>query len=222
MISIEALDNLNATFAPLSPVERITLLYEFFAQDSILVTSSFGTKSALLLYWLSNIKSSQEIYFLDTGYHFEETLEYKDRLANAFGLKVIPIYPERTAHQETMEQALWTKNTSKCCYVNKVLPLELVKLNYEVWVSGLMAYQTPYRRDLKVFEIKDNILKFYPLIDLSQADFDENYQTADLPSHPLEVLGYKSIGCLHCTQRGEGRDGRWNDSSKTECGLHFG
>lgn len=222
MISIEALNDLNERFTPLSPVERIALLYDLFDQESILVTSSFGTKSALLLYWLSNIQSQQEIHFLDTGYHFEETLTYKDRLAKAFDLTVIPIYPEKTAHQESVEQALWSKNTSKCCYINKVLPLELVKLEYDVWVSGLMAYQTPYRRDLKVFEIKDNILKFYPLIDLSQSDFEAHYRVADLPSHPLEVLGYKSIGCLHCTQRGEGRNGRWSDSSKTECGLHFG
>lgn len=217
----EALKDLNEKFRPLSPVERIRLLYDLFEQESVLFTSSFGTKSALLLYWISNIVPSQKIYFLDTGYHFEETLAYKNKLIKAFALEVVNIYPDPIEHQKTLEQELWSKNTSRCCTVNKVLPLELVKLEHEVWVSGLMAYQTPFRKNLDIFEVKDNILKFSPLIDLTAAEFYKYYQQAALPVHPLEVLGYHSIGCLHCTKRGIGRSGRWSDSSKTECGLHF-
>lgn len=221
MLTEEVLKSLNEKFEPLSPVERIGLLYDLFEQDSILFTSSFGTKSALLLYWISNIQPNQKIHFLDTGYHFEETLIYKNKLIAAFDLEVVNIYPQKEAHQKTLKTELWKKNASKCCSINKVLPLELVKLDYSIWISGLMAYQTPFRRNLDVFEMKDNILKFYPLIDLTESDFNNFYQKATLPVHPLEALGYHSIGCLHCTQRGLGRSGRWNDSSKTECGLHF-
>lgn len=221
ILNEEALKDLNEKFRHLSSIERIYLLYDLFERESVLFTSSFGTKSALLLYWISNIQPSQKIHFLDTGYHFEETLGYKNELIKALDLEVVNICPDKTEHQKSLEEALWNKNPSKCCSINKVLPLELVKLEYGVWISGLMAYQTPFRRNLKVFEMKDNILKFYPLIDLTETAFYENYQQTALPTHPLEVLGYHSIGCLHCTQRGVGRSGRWNDSSKTECGLHF-
>ncbi|WMX15854.1 MULTISPECIES: phosphoadenylyl-sulfate reductase [unclassified Aureispira] len=213
--------SLNEQFKPLPPIERIKLLYHLFDVKSILYTSSFGTKSALLLYWISNLQAAQKIHFLDTGYHFEETLRYKDALVQSLNLEVVHLKPETTAHQATLEAEMWKNNTSKCCYINKVVPLELVKLDYDIWISGLMAYQTPFRRNLEVFEKKDNILKFYPLIDLSESDFNTAYQATNLPPHPLEVLGYHSIGCLHCTQRGKGRSGRWSRSSKTECGLHF-
>lgn len=215
------LETLNNIFRPLSPIERIDLLYHYFKLESILFTSSFGTKSALLLYWMSNIKSEQSIHFLDTGYHFEETLAYKEKLTALFDLDVITIHPETRQHAETLKTTMWRTNSSKCCYLNKVIPLEQVKLNYEVWISGLMAYQTPFRKNLDVFELKDNLLKFYPLIDLSEEEFKSAYRQADLPLHPLEILGYDSIGCFHCTRRGKGRTGRWGDSSKTECGLHF-
>lgn len=220
-ISSEQLQALNNRFKLLEPIERLQLLYSYFKLEDVLLTSSFGTKSALLLYWMSNIKAKQPIHFLDTGYHFEETLTYKEKLTAAFNLKVVNIYPKEALHQQSLTAEMWKTNASKCCRINKVAPLEEIKLNYEVWISGLMAYQTPYRRNLDIFEQKDNILKFYPLIDLTEADFNHYYQQADLPAHPLEALGYDSIGCLHCTKRGQGRNGRWTGSLKTECGLHF-
>jgi len=216
----KSLDRLNQEFKPLSPIERIEALYRYFDMEEVLMTSSFGTKSALLLYWVSNIQPQQPVHFLDTGYHFEETLTYKRYVARTFGLNVIDIKPNERLHQKTKADKLWSANPNQCCYVNKVLPLEQVKLDHQIWVSGLMAYQTPNRQQLNIFEQKDKIVKFYPLIDITKAQFEQLYQAAYLPVHPLQPLGYESIGCLHCTARGQGRNGRWCGNGKTECGLH--
>lgn len=215
------LEELNQLFGSKSPVERLQLLYQYFGVEEVLFTSSFGTKSALLLYWMSNIQPAQVVHFLDTGYHFKETLNYIDQLQAAFQLKLAILKPDQVQHAETAVATLWEKQPSKCCYINKVLPLEGVKQQYKVWISGLMRHQTNQRADLSVFEYQDGLLKFYPLIDLPQSIFEQAYTEASLPPHPLQLLGYQSIGCLHCTQRGEGRSGRWKGSNKTECGLHF-
>lgn len=215
------LQTLNEQFKKLTVQERIKSLYHYFSLDNVLVTSSFGTQSALLLQYISTIQPQQAIHFLDTGFHFEETLVYKKELENMLGLNVITIHPNKLKHEESLQTEMWKNNASKCCYINKVAPLEQVKLNYSVWISGLMAYQTPFRKQLDIFEVKDNIIKFYPLIDLTEEAFKQFYEQAQLPKHPLETLGYHSIGCLHCTHRGKGRQGRWKGQNKTECGLHF-
>lgn len=213
---------LNQAFQPLTPIERLQRLYHYFRRDQVLVTSSFGSQSALLLYWLSNLQPEQSIHFLDTGYHFEETLAYKAKLTEAFDLRVVTIQPDAKVHQQSRDQALWQHQPNKCCFVNKVQPLEQTKLGHELWISGLMRYQTPHRQELEIFEQRDNLIKFYPLIDLTEAEFEAAFEGAALPRHPLQALGYHSIGCWHCTKRGKGRSGRWAGIEKTECGLHFG
>jgi phosphoadenosine phosphosulfate reductase len=85
-----------------------------------------------------------------------------------------------------------------------------------------MAYQTDFRKNLRVWEEQGDLMKFHPLIDIEEGEF--LYQTGlnKLPQHPLLDLGFGSVGCTHCTVKGEGRSGRWADKEKTECGLHPG
>lgn len=215
-----ALAQLNEQYRTYSPVERIQQLYTQFRPSEVLLTSSFGTQSALLLYWISNLQPQQPIHFLDTGYHFEETLAFKTTLTQAFDLQVVDLRPDELAQLQTHTQELWLHKPTKCCYINKVQPLEHIKWRYTIWMSGLMHYQTPHRKGLDIFEQQDNIIKFYPLMDMKEQDFEQAYADAALPRHPLQALGYHSIGCWHCTQRGKGRSGRWAGQDKTECGLH--
>ena len=84
-----------------------------------------------------------------------------------------------------------------------------------------MSSQNKHRGNLKVFEQKDDIIKFYPLIDKSENDAKEYIKKNKLPDHPLLKAGYNSVGCFHCTVAGKGRSGRWVNKSKTECGLHL-
>lgn len=105
---------------------------------------------------------------------------------------------------------------------NKVVPLDPIKAQHKVWVSGLMAYQTEFRSHLRVFERQGDILKFHPLIDIEEGEVLYQFSLNNLPKHPLEDMGYGSIGCTHCTKKGEGRDGRFQGQGRTECGLHPG
>ncbi|MCB0603108.1 MAG: phosphoadenosine phosphosulfate reductase family protein, partial [Saprospiraceae bacterium] len=84
-----------------------------------------------------------------------------------------------------------------------------------------MAYQNEYRANLRLFEQQGDILKYHPLLHVSETTFNTTLDDLDLPIHPLFYLGYESIGCMHCTKPGKGREGRWSGKTKTECGLHL-
>ncbi|MBK8565171.1 MAG: phosphoadenosine phosphosulfate reductase family protein [Saprospiraceae bacterium] len=100
------------------------------------------------------------------------------------------------------------------------MPLDPIKAQHKVWVSGLMVYQTEFRSHLRVFERQGDIIKFHPLIDIDEGEVLYQFSLNNLPKHPLEDMGSGSIGCTHCTKKGEGRDGRFQGQSRTECGLH--
>jgi phosphoadenosine phosphosulfate reductase len=104
--------------------------------------------------------------------------------------------------------------------MNKVVPLELIKVRHKIWISGLMSNQTNFRSELGVFEQQEDIIKFHPIIDMDEGEFLYWKSFYKLPSHPLEAKAYSSIGCVHCTAKGAGRDSRWKGKEKTECGLH--
>ncbi len=218
-ISVELL---NDVFTPLSYQERIRLLYKYFREEDVLLTSSFGTSSAFLLYWLNEIHPKQRVHFIDTTYHFPETLAYKDQLTALFGLDVVNVLPDPLQNALTTDEQWWVEHPRMCCSINKVVPLEAVKAAHKVWISGLMAYQTDFRSHLRVFERQGDILKFHPLIDIDEGELLYHFSLHNLPSHPLEGKGYGSIGCVHCTKMGEGREGRFKGQSRTECGLHPG
>lgn len=213
------IEALNKKYEELTPEGRVKELYTDFS--NVLLTSSFGTTSVLLLHMFSRINPQQKVYFLDTTYHFKETLEYKERLKTLLGIEVTELKPDVWRNKFTKADETWKKDPDLCCSVNKVEPLEKIKGNYEIWVSGLMALQNDHRKQLDVFEVKEDIIKFYPLIDMKESEVKEYMRKYDLPEHPLKAQGYNSVGCTHCTAKGKGREGRWINKSKTECGLHL-
>ena len=213
-------DHLNALFTPLGFRERIHLLYAYFHEEEVLVTSSFGANSSFLLFLLYQLHPNQPIHFIDTGFHFPETLAYKKELTEKWALQVIDLQSDVHTHERTVEGRWWEQKSDRCCAVNKVQPLEVAKSGKRVWMSGLMGFQNSFRSGLKVFQQQGDLLKFHPCIDLEESVYQEEVKGHELPRHPLEAQGYESIGCHHCTQPGKGRDGRWQGQGKTECGLH--
>ncbi len=211
---------LNHVYAPLGFEERIWRMYQEFDVDKVLVTSSFAATSAYFLHLISRIEPRQKFAFIDTGYHFPETLAYRDYLIKLFGLDVFSLQAEGWRHQFTRDDRTYERNPDFCCAINKVEPLDAVKPSYEVWVSSLMRSDTEHRAQLEVFEARGGILKFNPMIDVTHAERDAYIRYHALPFHPLVGKGYQSIGCVHCTVPGEGRSGRWIGKPKTECGLH--
>lgn len=211
-------DKINKALTSKIVDARVAQVFNSF--DKVLVTSSFGTTSAVLLHIISRIKPDCPIYFIDTGYHFKETINYKNRLTRLLNLQVITLKPDPSRHMTTQVQQMWSKDQEICCAINKNEPLRNIKTEYNVWVSGLIGYQSSYRNSLRILEEQSDILKFYPLIDWNKSLVDEYLENHGLPFHPLVDKGYHSVGCTHCTVPGLGRSGRWADSQKTECGLH--
>ncbi|MFT4850829.1 MAG: phosphoadenosine phosphosulfate reductase [Sediminicola sp.] len=211
----------NERYSGLSVYQRVEQLYKEFDAKDIMLTSSFAATSAFLLKVFSDINKDQLIYFIDTGYHFKETLIYKEYLTQLYDLNVVNIVAKEEDHQLTLENEMWKKSPNKCCQINKVDPLSLIKKDYKIWVSGLMKWQSDFRDSLNIFEQRENIIKFYPLLDIDFIGRDEFISKHHLPFHPLKSKGYSSIGCKHCTTPGDDRSGRWNNAPKTECGLHL-
>lgn len=212
---------LNKMFERLTIEERFEQLYEIFNQSEVLYTSSFGTNAAFLLNLVSKLRPTQAVHFIDTGYHFKETLTYKKELTSSLNLKVTDIHPDEYLHSYSKEHKLWETDPDTCCHVNKVLPLEIIKDDYRVWISGLVGFQSEFRKNLNVFEEQDGIIKFYPLIDITELEYKSSKIRYNLPEHPLKSQGYDSVGCTNCTFKGENRSGRWKGTGKVECGLHF-
>lgn len=198
---------------------RVAQVFNSF--EKVLVTSSFGTTSAVLLHLVSRIRPKHPIYFIDTGYHFEETLLYKERLTRLLDLNIIDLRPDPDQHIMTEEQQLWSQNADRCCHVNKIEPIREVKEKHNVWMSGLIGFQNRHRSTLRIIDKENEMLKFYPLIDWNSSLVQEYIIGHGLPQHPLKEKGYQSVGCTHCTAPGMGREGRWSKQSKTECGLHL-
>ncbi|MFT5764084.1 MAG: phosphoadenosine phosphosulfate reductase [Saprospiraceae bacterium] len=213
-------EELNAIFTPLTFTERLEKLYEYFPEKAVLYTSSFGTKSVFLLHLISQVRNTQTVHFIDTTYHFPETIAYKEKISKRFKLKIIDVRPKEVENNMTRTDQWWIEHPKMCCSINKVVPLEPIIARHKVWISGLISKQTTFRSHLRVFEQQGDIIKFHPLIDIDEGEILYHLDYHKLPRHPLEKHGYGSIGCTHCTIKGEGREGRWKGKNKTECGLH--
>ncbi len=164
-LKITDLAKLNQIYDPLDVYQRVEQLYKDFDEKDIMITSAFAATSAFLLKVFSDINKDQIIYFIDTGYHFKETLVYKEYLTKLYDLKVVSIQADPAEYQFTKDKQLWKNSPNRCCHINKVKPLDHIKKEYKIWVSGLMNWQSDHRGSLNIFEEKEQILKFYPLLD---------------------------------------------------------
>ncbi len=213
------LNYLNEKYLNLSPEERLIEIYKDF--DEILLTSSFGTTAVYQLYLFHKAGIKQTVHFIDTSYHFQETLDYKEKLTTLFDLNVVDIIPDKEQNEFSKLGELWRYDPDQCCHINKVEPFEKIRDQYEIWISGLMSWQSSHRENLNIFEEKRGVIKFYPILDVSEDEALRVIEENNLPIHPLKPLGYESIGCKHCTLKGKKRKGRWAQTVKTECGLHL-
>lgn len=214
---------------------RIATRFGAFADDGkrLFATSSFQSNSVVLLSLLSRFAPTVPVYFLDTGYHFPETLAFRDALAARLGLSVVTVRSPvpRDLQRDHSGRLLFSSDPDHCCHLNKVLPLEPVILSHDVWVAGVRGGQSATRARMGEDGVgRHGIARYHPIISWD-ARMVHAYVTAhDLPAHPLEPQGYLSVGCHPCTRSlwdggyansGE-RGGRWGGMKKTECGLHMG
>lgn len=214
------LKNINQSLSSSLVDARLAFILNKYGREALL-TTSFGTTSVLMLHILARVKPGFPIHFVDTGFLFPETHEYKEELVRRLDLNIITHKPRVEAHEAAKISRLWETDPDACCGVNKIAPIEQVKNNHQVWISGLIGYQNGYRSGLDIFQERSDIYRFYPLIDWSESQVVDYFEYFGLPRHPLERMGFKSVGCMHCTIKGSGREGRWNGTDKSECGLHI-
>lgn len=194
----------------------------------IFASSSFQSHSIPLLKIIADFDATIPVYFLDTGFHFAETLKFRDQVTQLLGLnlQIIGSPISKINQRGTDGQLMFAKNPDFCCYMNKTLPMDAVLMEHDIWISGLRADQNSFRKNLSI-EVAGphNTQRFHAMLHWTSEMIDAYIQSHSLPEHPLEKEGFVSIGCLPCTQKqrlfaGDEREGRWAGMKKTECGLH--
>jgi phosphoadenosine phosphosulfate reductase len=209
-----------------SPAEVVQRALRSVGREKLAVVSSFGTESAALLKIVADVDPAVPVIFLDTGWLFQETLDYRDRLTDLLGLRdVRTIRPlEVNLQRDDPDSGLWFSNPDACCHTRKVEPLARALAPFSAWFNGRKRFQGGDRANIAVVEADGARLKFNPLANAIAEDLKALYASAKLPPHPLLASGFTSIGCMPCTTRtkaGEDpRAGRWRDRGKTECGIH--
>lgn len=214
-----ALSNLDAK----ATLARAADIYK----GELCAVSSFGAESAVILHIISEVARDTPILFLDTHKLFEETLAYRDALAERLSLtnvRTLTPEPDPLQTQDPTDD-MYLHNSDMCCHIRKTLPLIKALRPFKLWISGRKRHHGGERAALPRVEVQDGKLKLNPLFDWLPERIDAYYNEHDLPRHPLVAHGYPSIGCLPCTAPVEDgnapRAGRWVGQEKTECGIHF-
>lgn len=217
---------LNDRLDQMSAGEILSWVWKAFGPQ-VVASSSFQTQSVPLLHIISQVCPEMPVIFIDTGFHFLETLAFRDELQARYGLNIVVVHPTIGKGELLLKygEGLYRHDPDLCCYINKVEPMRRALSGARAWVSGVRREQTAHRKELRVIEPQSSgLLKIHPMIHWTKERLWEYINRYRLPSHPLYSAGYLSIGCAPCTRpvsAGEDeRAGRWAGTEKNECGLH--
>jgi len=223
-----SLDEANGELASLEAGERIGWAVDRFG-GILMMSSSFGIQSAVLLHMATRRRPEIPVVFIDTGYHFEETYHFVEALTERLKLNLKVYHPQMTAaRQEALFGRRWEmeeKDLKAYNLQNKVEPMNraLKELGARGWISGLRRSQSDSRRHLQFIELQHETYKIYPILDWDNRKVHRYLTEHELPYHPLWELGYVSIGDRHSTQPLQPgmieADTRFN-GIRRECGLH--
>lgn len=196
------------------------------AGKTLFTSSSFQSHSLVLLHILSRIDPSIPVYFLNTGYHFPETLKFRDFVTQSFGLATHDLRSDvpKIMQRDTEGRLLFTSDPDYCCHLNKTAPMDIVLSKYDIWISGIRADQSQVRAAMREEQpAPHGTVRFHPMLDWTSKMIFEYQKEHKLPIHPLEEKGYVSIGCEPCTRKLDPammeREARWYGMKKVECGL---
>ncbi len=226
MFSKEEIATLSAQFETQTPQAIISWAVAEFAPE-IAMSTSFQTQSMPLLHMATRIAPDIRVFFLETGYHFWDTLIFREQIQHEWHLNVVDLYRDtRWDHFARQNvRALPTQDPNLCCYIHKVQPMQKALSGLRAWISGIRRDQTTERAHAQILELQDDgLLKINPLLNWTKNDVQTYMADHHLPAHPLYERGYRSIGCAPCTiaigVTDDERAGRWVGRGKTECGLH--
>jgi phosphoadenosine phosphosulfate reductase len=225
MQGILDIENLEARTAE----ELTELVLASHTEKGVCFTCSFQAEDVIVLHLLQKRLPSVPVLFLETGYHFPETYEFRDRLASNWGLNLVNVLPQQTVPEQEKEFGiLYREDPTKCCQLRKVDPLLKALEAYETWFTGLRREQSITRKNLKKAELHRlpsgrSLVKVSPLADWTWGQVWEYTAAHKLNYLPQYDQGYLSIGCEPCTAIPDDpknpRSGRWA-GRKLECGIH--
>ncbi|XDA96497.1 phosphoadenylyl-sulfate reductase [Sulfitobacter sp. LCG007] len=194
------------------------------------LVSSFGAESVALLHLAAMVKKDLPVIFIDTEMLFAETLVYQQELSERLGLRDVRIIRSDEVAAQDPDGTLHKRDTDACCFLRKTVPLNRALEGFGGWITGRKRFQSGTRAELAFFEVETPAdaparLKVNPLAFWEASDVSDYIAENRLPRHPLVAKGYPSIGCAPCTtpvREGEDpRAGRWRETQKDECGIHF-
>src|SRR5262249_50984738 len=209
------------------PIDIIRWAVEEFG-DGLTLATGFGVEGMVLVDVAIRVTTKLDVFFLDTGFLFEETYELRRRIEQQYRIRIRSYEPHLTPDEQARVhgESLWLRDPDLCCRLRKLDPLERALSGREAWVTAIRRDQTAARKNARVVEWDSRwgLAKVNPLAAWTRDQIWEYVRDNDIPYNPLHDRGYPSIGCTHCTRpvrEGEDeRSGRWSGLSKTECGLH--
>ncbi|MDS1268872.1 phosphoadenylyl-sulfate reductase [Lipingzhangella sp. LS1_29] len=194
--------------------------------DELCLTSSMS--DALMVDLVTKVQPGVDVLFLDTGYHFAETIGTRDAVASIYPINLVNVEPMRTVAEQDRDLGprLHGRNPELCCFLRKVEPLQRALEPYSAWITGIRRDEAVTRSSVRVVEWdpRRQMVKVNPIARWTQDDVDTYMSENGVLVNPLQYDGYPSIGCAPCTRRVEAgadpRSGRWAGMTKTECGIH--
>jgi phosphoadenosine phosphosulfate reductase len=185
-------------------------------------------QDAVLVELAAKARPGVDILFLDTGYHFAETIGTRDAVETVYDVRIVNATPEHTvAEQDSLlGKDLFARDPNQCCALRKVAPLQNTLSGYDAWVTGVRRVEAPTRANtpLVTYDEKFGLVKINPIAAWTDEEMDAYIAEHNVLVNPLVAEGYPSIGCAPCTAKpapgADKRSGRWAGTGKIECGLH--
>lgn len=212
-----------------SATELLTWTDQNFGPDAggdYVVASNMA--DAVLVDLAARVRPGVPVLFLDTGYHFAETVGTRDAIEAIYDIRLLNVTPEHTVAQqdELLGKDLFARDPGECCRLRKVVPLAGTLRGYSAWVTGLRRVEAPTRANAPLISFDETfkLVKINPLAAWTDQDMDDYITEHRVMVNPLVDEGYPSIGCAPCTAKpaddADPRSGRWRGQGKVECGLH--
>ena len=187
-------------------------------------------QDTVLIDMAAKVRPGVDVLFLDTGYHFAETIGTRDAVSEVYDVNVVNVTPEHSVAEQDalLGKNLFARDPNECCRLRKVAPLGKALQGYSAWVTGLRRVEAPTRANAPLisFDAAFGLVKINPLAAWTDEDVQNYIEANNVLVNPLVFDGYPSIGCAPCTARpvegADPRSGRWQGLGKVECGLHSG
>ena len=211
-----------------NPEGFLKWIVEKLPNDKVIMGTGFGPPGIVLLDILFKVTNNISVFYIDTGFLFEQTYDLKNKLEERYGFKFLRFSTELTseAQEKQYGENLWENDPDACCNLRKVLPMKDALADYDFWITGIRKKQTTVRASAELVELEPrfSVIKMNPLINWTHDEVWDYIKEHDLPYNELHDRNYPSIGCKQCTSPvcsgDDERSGRWIGTNKIECGLH--